>query len=314
MQTRSACEAEVASKAAVTPSPPRKKAKTQNLSRCNIECEFSFLEKDSVRDQMRSIVLSRLNSSKYVDSDQVDTNTLGGWSLIDGLTHCAVASNGILLPLIKEHGPPQFYIEHIQKKIIVGSDKFQSFRSLCRIVSGQQLAGSAAKTIWRRLLNVVDATEEKNASNLTPDRILAIVKNGDVEADLRAPAGLSNAKCNCIVAIAESFREGSLSDNFLLGGESTDEDVRSRLLGIKGLGPWSVDMFLLFQCYRPNILPTGDLAFRNGTSNLWSVKGRGKGGQLCQKKDDRTMKDLHAPFAPFRSISSYYMYKISGMK
>lgn len=100
----------------------------------------------------------------------------------------------------------------------------------------------------------------------------------------------------------------------LLGGEATDDDVRSRLLDIKGLGPWSVDMFLLFQCHRADILPLGDLAFRNGTKNLFGVSGKAKGGSLCQKKDAEKMNDLHEPFAPFRSIASYYMYKCSGMK
>ena len=165
-------------------------------------------------------------------------------SLLDGLTHCAIASNGVLLPLIKEHGPPRFYLDHIENKNSsrVGSesndtgystnrnDGYQSFRSLCRIVSGQQLAGNAAKTIWRRLLQVVDATEE-NTTNLTPCRILSIVERGDVEADLKSPAGLSKAKCNCIISIAESFQEGTLSDNFLFSGETNDDEVRQRLLG-----------------------------------------------------------------------------------
>lgn len=249
-------------------------------------------------------------------------------SLVDGLTHCATASNGILLPLIKEHGPPQFYLDHIIKNRVTSSstedddaqsnasnisDNYQSFRSLCRIVSGQQLAGNAAKTIWRRLLQVVDATEE-DTSNLTPEQILIIVENGDMETDLRAPAGLSNAKCNCIVTIATNFQDGTLSDNILLGGEVADDEVRSLLLDIKGLGPWSVDMFLLFQVHRSNILPIGDLAFRNGTRNMWGVTGKAKGGGLCQKKDRQVMEGCHQPFAPYRSISSYYMYKISGMK
>ncbi|KAL9190603.1 hypothetical protein ACHAXT_000309 [Thalassiosira profunda] len=242
---------------------------------------------------------------------------MGGWCLVDGLTHCGLASNGILLPLIREHGPPAFYIDHIkdkksEEKGSCVDDEHKSFRSLCRIVAGQQLAGNAAKTIWRRLLSVVDATED-DPSNLTPESILSIVENGDMESDLRSPAGLSNAKCRCIVAIASSYRDGSLSE-VLLSKEGADDDVRSRLLNIKGLGPWSVDMFLLFQCHRSNVLPIGDLAVRNGTSNLWKVKGKAKGGGLCPKKDEAVIVKLHEDFAPYRSISSYFMYKCSGMK
>ena len=115
----------------------------------------------------------------------------------------------------------------------------------------------------------------------------------------------------CIVEIAKNFQNDSLSeplsDNFFR--RSSDDEVRARLIGIKGLGPWSVDMFLLFQCHRPNILPVGDFAFRKGTAKLWGIKG-----DLCQKKDANILHDKHAPFKPYRSISSYYMYKCLEMK
>lgn len=307
-----AAAASVRAMAAVTPSPARKKPRRSYASKSTSD--------DGIREEVKALILSKLHAANAINGNAstcVDTVTLGGWCLVDGLTHCAAASDGILLRLIREHGPPTFHIGQIIKKATgensCDRSSYSSFQSLCRIVSGQQLAGSAAKTIYRRLLSVVDATED-DPSNLTPDRILSIVENGNVEADLRAPAGLSNSKCKCIVAIAESFKDGTLSDSILLGGEAADDELRQLLLGIKGLGPWSVDMFLLFQCHKSDILPIGDLAFRNGTQNLWGVKGNAKGGGLCQKKDEQLVKDLHEPFAPYRSLSSYYMYKCSGMK
>ena len=240
--------------------------------------------------------------------------------MIDGLVHCSTASDGILLPLIRKHGIPSFYIDHLKntnansiatQNAATVNDGYEPFRSLCRIVSGQQLAGSAAKTIWRRLLNVVDASED-DTTNLTPERILQYER--DTES-LRRPAGLSNAKCKTILAVATAFQDGTLSDSILLGGEATDDVVRNLLLGIKGIGPWSVDMLLLFQCQKSDVLPIGDLAFRNGTRNIWKVKnGKAKGGGLCPKKDREKIEKYHEPFAPYRSLSSYYMYKCSGMK
>lgn len=189
----------------------------------------------------------------------------------------------------------------------------RSFQSLCRIVAGQQLADNSAKTIWRRLLHAVDADED-NTDNLTPDNILAIVQYGNVEVDLKSPAGLSNAKCNCVIALASAFRDGTLSDDILLGEMGhTMEEIRSLLLSIKGLGPWSVDMFLLFQIHESDVLPVGDLAFRKGTRTLWGMNGHGTGGVLCPKKDIRAIHECHDGFAPYRSISSYYMYKCSGV-
>ncbi|MGK3734053.1 MAG: 3-methyladenine DNA glycosylase/8-oxoguanine DNA glycosylase [Bacillariaceae sp.] len=369
----------------VTPSPKRKKIKSNvssctynstSSSRCNRKIAFpsSPLSTGSdnnplCREDIQKLVFSCIGIddddydtvviSPQNRSNNINTNTLGGWCLIDGLTHCASVSGGILAPAIKKYGPPSFYIDHLQKinkissvdggsggdedpncSVYVSSDysstlnskdKYRSFRDLCRIVSGQQLAGAAAKTIYSRLLSVVggsgggaekDDDDNNTMSTLTPEGILSIIREGDMETDLRAPAGLSKAKCNCIVEIARNFQNGTLSDEFLLGNDenssnsanNNDDEIRSRLLDIKGLGPWSVDMFLLFQCHRSNILPIGDLAVRNGTSKLWNVKGSAKKGGLCQKKDADKIKDLHEPFAPYRSISSYYMYKCLDMK
>lgn len=288
----------------VTPSPSRKKIK---ISSCNHD----------IRNELIEVVLSHIN--KDFNDEDINTKTIGGWCLIDGLVHCSTASDEILLPLIREHGIPSLYIDHLKntnssQNAATVNDGYESFtRSLCRIVSGQQLAGSAAKTIWRRLLNVVNASED-DTTNLTPERILQLIEEGDIES-LRRPAGLSNAKCKTIIAIATAFQDGTLSDGMILGGKATDDVVRNLLLGIKGIGPWSVDMLLLFQCQKSDILPIGDLAFRNGTRNLWKVKnGKAKGGGLCQKKDKELIEKYHKPFAPYRSLSSYYMYKCSGMK
>ncbi|KAL3775060.1 hypothetical protein ACHAW5_001194 [Stephanodiscus triporus] len=157
-----------------------------------------------------------------------------------------MASDGVLLPLIKKHGPPPFYIDHIRKG--GGGDTFfgdnsckdssstngdRSFVSLCHWVSRQQLADDATLTIWHRLLNVVGATEE-DTSNLSPHRILSIKEGGDVESKLRVPSGLLIMKCKCIISIARCFRDGTISDAHLFGGGGvSDDEVRSRLVAIK---------------------------------------------------------------------------------
>ena len=263
-------------------------------------------------EEIRQLILSHIPGA----SDNISTTTLDGWCLVDALSHCAAASNGILRDLILMHGPPQFYLKYFEtgKTNTRGSceDGYQSFRSLCRIVASQQLAGSAAVTIWERFLAVVGASKD-DTTNLTPQAILSLVrKNGNIEEDLRAPAGLSNAKCKCIIALSEAFEGGELSDDILKS--ASDEEVSKKLENVKGIGPWSVDMFLMFESHRPNILPIGDLAVRNGTGTLWSVKGKGKNGSLCSKKDKHLIERLHEPFSPYRSISSYYMYKMVDVK
>jgi DNA-3-methyladenine glycosylase II len=72
-------------------------------------------------------------------------------------------------------------------------------------------------------------------------------------------------------------------------------------------------MFLLFNSHRSDVLPIGDLAVRKGTAHVWGLKGHAKGGALCPEKDKHVIEECHMGFAPYRSISSYYMYKCVGM-
>jgi len=304
------------------------------------------ITRDTIRRLVESRVLDGIGESCN-DDTTADTRTLGGWCLVDALFHCAKASDAILAPLILKHGPPSFYLDHLRKETtatrktsprITSDEEYPSFLSLCRTVAGQQLAGAAAETIWRRLVGVVAGTTAETESAgvhafsipslqaFTPRALLAVVENQTADENkdnnttividterLRKPAGLSNAKCNCIVAIARCFEAGTLSEAFLMPDTTFEdehnikadntEEVRSRLLSIKGLGPWSVDMFLMFRCHRPNILPIGDLAVRHGTAALWS--------SIHAKKDAATVTELHAPFEPYRSVSSYYMYKVT---
>eukprot|EP00956_Cyclotella_meneghiniana_P002118 scaffold2407_cov57-Cyclotella_meneghiniana.AAC.5 len=263
---------------AITPSPPSKKTKKHhdNLGSGSPIKSTSLLptlstSTNGLRDEMKHLVLSHMMNDTDMGEDlngpkTVDTKTIGGWWCVHHKFHCATASNGILLPLIKEHGPPSFYLNHLKNKNHTKdncnkkTDSYQSFRSLCRIVAGQQLAGNAAKTIWRRLLRVVNATEDET-ENLTPE--------------------------------ATAFRAGILSDD-ILHGQTKNNNTE--------------------EIHKSDVLPVGDLAFRKGTRHLWGVHGHGKGGALCPKKDMHVIKDCHDDFAPYRSISSYYMYKCCGVK
>lgn len=296
------------------------------------------ITKESIRRLVESRVFKEMEDhSDGIEFSEIDTNikmdttTLHGWCLVDALVHCGNASNGILAPLILEHGPPGIYMDHIREKYKMAqetkgkgtkdneSDRMEdypSFRALCRTVAGQQLAGKAAVSIWRRLVGVVTGTTESEKEKdislstlqyFTPEAVLAVVEDSEDTESLRKPAGLSRAKCDCILAIARSFRDGSLSEAFLTQPKN-DEEIRSQLLSIKGLGPWSADMFLMFRCHRSNLLPIGDLAVRNGTGVLWKANNA---KPLCAKKDAKFITECHEPFEPYRSVSSYYMYKVA---
>jgi DNA-3-methyladenine glycosylase II len=161
-------------------------------------------------------------------------------------------------------------------------------QSLARAIVSQQLSGKAADTIWGRVLD------------LFPERAFpapaAILATPD--ARLRA-AGLSGAKAAAIKDLALHVVEAKLVPARL--GKMTDEEVSAVLLPVRGIGPWSVDMFLMFALARPDVLPVGDLGVR---------KGMQKHLRLRALPDADRMTKLAAPGRPFRSAAAWYMWRV----
>ena len=184
------------------------------------------------------------------------------------------------------------------------------------------------------------SNEMKNQNfQLRPQSVLNLItydEKNDIDWDkidtqIRKPAGLSKAKIRSIIDLAKFYERGELSDDLLFYHPSSPTTsvtasldclqhkndtknmketlIKSRLLKVNGIGPWTCDMFLMFHSHQSNILPIGDLGIRKGTTLFFGVKGKGKNGVLCDKKDLSTIKNLHRPFEPYQSISSYYMWK-----
>ena len=235
----------------------------------------------------------------------VKTITNGGWCLRKALIHLVESDGGSLRKLIQHHGAPTVY-DSINRQnnteetsVLVNPESFDCFQSLCRIVVGQQVAGPAAKSMQQRLLGVVN-------HNLTPTAVLSLASK-DMEKDLQKPAGLSLAKTKSIVDLAQRFDQEELTDNFLR--TAPEEEVREALLRVKGIGPWSCDMFLLFHLERPDVLPVGDLGVRKGLARHFGLDGKGRQKTLCPKKDHDLMLQTAAPFVPYRSLMTLYMWK-----
>ncbi|KAH8096154.1 3-methyladenine DNA glycosylase 8-oxoguanine DNA glycosylase [Aureococcus anophagefferens] len=86
--------------------------------------------------------------------------------------------------------------------------------------------------------------------------------------------------------------------------------LRSRLCALNGVGPWSCDMYLIFHLKKADVLPLGDLGVRAGAARAFGVRGRGKNGALDMKKDADVLEALFAPYAPYRSLAAYYMWRV----
>jgi DNA-3-methyladenine glycosylase II len=168
-----------------------------------------------------------------------------------------------------------------------GLNPADHYGALVRSIVGQQLSTKAARAIYTRL------TDRFGGRPPTPAEILA----DDPDA-LRAAAGLSRAKVSFLRSLAEHVVEGSLDLEHL--GQLSDDEVAAELVAVKGLGPWSADMFLMFQLQRPDILPVGDLGIRNAIKLHYG---------LDELPSPAEMEQIAEPWRPHRTLASLYLWR-----
>jgi len=159
-----------------------------------------------------------------------------------------------------------------------------AFTTLARSIVGQQISVAAAQSVWSKIL-----LASKNKVN--PKNILAL----SIE-DLRA-AGLSGRKVEYIRDLADHFASGRLHANQWKGME--DEAIIKELCGIRGIGCWTAEMFLIFNMIRPNILPLDDVGLIKAISlNYFS-------GEPVSRHEAR---EVAANWAPWRTVATWYMW------
>jgi DNA-3-methyladenine glycosylase II len=176
--------------------------------------------------------------------------------------------------LIDRHGPPGFRRTR------------DPFGSLARAIISQQLSGSAANTIHRRFLDLFDGDRPRPESVLavTPERLRAV--------------GLSRGKASFLHDLAAHFADGRLEPRRF--GRAADDELAAMLLAVKGIGPWSVDMFMMFGLCRPDVLPVGDLGIRKGMRLHFGLRALPEAPR---------MRALAEPWRPYRSVASWYMWR-----
>ena len=158
------------------------------------------------------------------------------------------------------------------------------FETLVSSVISQQLATAAARTIKERF--VVEC------GKITPKNVAAM------EIEQMRAAGLSGAKANTIQGLASSALDKSV--DFKKLHEMDDDQVYKSLTSLWGIGPWTVDMFMMFQLGRLDIWPTGDLGVRRGWEKLHKLSEEIAPIEL-EKKGEK--------FRPHRSIVAWYCWR-----
>jgi 3-methyladenine DNA glycosylase/8-oxoguanine DNA glycosylase len=159
------------------------------------------------------------------------------------------------------------------------------FAALAQSIAYQQLAGRAAATIWGRVREAV-------GEPFTPATVL-----GTDPADLRG-AGLSGAKTAALVDLATKCADGTVRLERV--GRMDDAAVIEHLTVVRGIGPWTAQMFLLFDLRRLDVWPTGDYGVRAGFARAFG---------MAELPTEREMADLGAPFAPYRSVLAWWCWR-----
>lgn len=170
---------------------------------------------------------------------------------------------------------------------LVPSEKFSPYQSLIKAITYQQLHGKAAATIHRRFLEIFPTKRHPK-----PEEILKVPL-----ARLRK-AGLSQAKAIGIREVCQKTLEGVVPTSKKIL-ELSDDEIIERLTTIRGVGVWTVQMLLIFQMGRHDVLPSADFGVRKGFS-------------LAYKRPMPTPKELIAfgeRWKPYRSIAAWYLWR-----
>jgi DNA-3-methyladenine glycosylase II len=185
------------------------------------------------------------------------------------------ARDPVIARLVADAGPPRFR-----------PPQETHFAALVRAIVYQQLAGAAASAIHGRLIIALDDDPQ-------PEALLALS-----DETLRA-VGLSANKAASLRDLAAKILDGTvvLSPRGL--SHQSDEQVAARLSAVRGIGPWTAQMFLMFQLRRLDVWPTGDLGVRRGYSLAWKIP----------MPTARELQPLGDQYRPYRSIVAWYCWR-----
>jgi DNA-3-methyladenine glycosylase II len=160
------------------------------------------------------------------------------------------------------------------------------FEALVESVISQQLAVKAADTIYGRVKGLAKG-------RMVPGRIAEIS-----EKDMRE-AGVSGAKFKTIQGLADAALSKKININKLHEVED-DEVIFDQLTSLWGIGPWTVDMFMMHQLSRLDIWPTGDLGVRRGWEKIYSLK---------EEIEPKALDKKGEKFRPYRSVVAWYCWR-----
>jgi DNA-3-methyladenine glycosylase II len=170
--------------------------------------------------------------------------------------------------------------------IRIGRRTASHFAALVQAIVYQQLAGAAARAIHGRLVAALDDDVQPAALLALPDVTLRTV-------------GLSTNKVRSLRDLATRVLDGTvvLSPRGL--SRQSDEEIIARLSTVRGIGPWTAQMFLMLQLRRLDVWPVGDFGVRHGYGLAWNIP----------TPTAWELEPLGEPFRPYRTIVAWYCWR-----
>jgi DNA-3-methyladenine glycosylase II len=169
----------------------------------------------------------------------------------------------------------------------------QPFETLARAIAHQQLNGTAANTILARLVNSCGRGQFP-----TPQMVLA------APAETLRAAGFSFAKVAALRDLADKTLAAVVPDAATLV-ELADEEIIARLTQVRGIGRWTVEMLLLFQLGRPDVLPVDDFGIRSGFCAAYG---------LSRMPRPKALAAFGERWKPYRSTAAWYLWRALELK
>ena len=164
------------------------------------------------------------------------------------------------------------------------------FHSLMRAITYQQLSGKAAATIHGRVVALFP-----EGSGPHPELLLELP-----ETALRG-AGLSRNKLLALKDLAAKSLDGTVPETRGLDA-LTDDEIIERLTQVRGVGRWTVEMFLIFTLGRPDVLPVTDLGIRRGFQRAYGMQ---------RLPAYSTVERAGRAWSPYRSVASWYLWRMA---
>ncbi|TPX06904.1 uncharacterized protein E0L32_002400 [Thyridium curvatum] len=260
---------------------------------------------------------SRIVSTKPVDlmspSKKSAATTTTATLLEEACAHL-IKTDARMKPLIDAHHCRVFSPEGLAEKI-------DPFESLCSGIISQQVSGAAAKAIKARFVALFDDDADADSEPAAPTtggqdppkkkRFPHPSQVAATAIERLRTAGLSQRKAEYVQGLAEKFAAGELSARLL--ADAPYDEVLERLIAVRGLGRWSVEMFACFALKRMDVFSLGDLGVQRGMAAFAGrdvAKLKAKGGGKWKYMSERDMEEMAEPFRPYRSLFMWYMWRV----